>query len=168
VTRPGGLTAGAAVFGVCLAFWLLLSGHLTPLLLGLGVVSALVVTWLTRSLEAVSEALRVAPRFTLSYLPWLLKEIVVANLQVVRIILDPRLPIDPVLVRLRAPFRGELALTTLGNSITLTPGTVTLDVEGEELLVHALTRASAASLLDGAMAARVARACGDADPERAP
>jgi multicomponent Na+:H+ antiporter subunit E len=161
VTRPGRLSARGAVFGVCLAFWLLLSGHFTPLLLGLGIVSALVVTFLTRDLEAVSEALWVAPRFTLTYLPWLLKEIVVANLQVVRIVLDRRLPIDPVVVRLRAPVRSDLAVTTLGNSITLTPGTVTLDVEGPDLVVHALTRAGAVGLTEGSMAQRVARTFGD-------
>jgi multicomponent Na+:H+ antiporter subunit E len=155
------MMARAAVFGVCLAFWLLLSGHLTPLLVALGIVSALVVTLLTRDPEGVSEALRVAPRFALTYLPWLLKEIAVANLQVVRIVLDPRLPIDPVVVRLRAPLRSDLAVTTLGNSITLTPGTVTLDVEGSDLVVHALARAGALGLTEGSMVRRVARAFGE-------
>lgn len=58
----------------------------------------------------------------------------VANVQVARLVLDPRLPIDPVVVRYEAPFSGDLAITTLGNSITLTPGTVTLDVAGRALV----------------------------------
>jgi multicomponent Na+:H+ antiporter subunit E len=63
-------------------------------------------------------------------------------------------------VRLRVPFAGPLALTTLGNSITLTPGTVTLDVEGAELVVHALTAEAGADLLEGRMVRRVARVFG--------
>lgn len=141
-------------FAVCLAFWVLLSGHLEPLTLTLGVVSAAGVALLNRDLETLSDLVLAAPRFAV-YLPWLLKEIVVANLQVARLVLDPRLPIDPVVVRLRAPFSTDLALTTLGNSITLTPGTVTLDVEGSELTVHALTRAGVEALLEGSMARRV-------------
>jgi multicomponent Na+:H+ antiporter subunit E len=80
----------------------------------------------------------------------------VANIQVARLILDPRLPIDPVVFRLRPPFRGDLPLTALGNSITLTPGTVTVDVEDGDLLVHALTREGAAGLEEGTMVRRVA------------
>lgn len=148
------------VFGVCLGFWLVLSGHFDPLTVALGVVSALAVAWANRDVELLSGVTRSAAGFA-AYLPWLLKEIVVANVQVVRLILDPRLPIDPVVVRYRAPLASDLALTTLGNSITLTPGTVTLDVERNELTVHALTRDSADAVLEGSMARRVGHAYRD-------
>jgi multicomponent Na+:H+ antiporter subunit E len=142
------------VFSVCFAFWLALSGSLAPLPLVLGVASSAVVAWANRDLEMVSLAVRVAPRF-LAYVPWLLKEIVVANIQVARLVLDPRLPIDPVVVRFNTRLSTDLARTTFANSITLTPGTVTLDVEGSELVVHALTTAMA-DLAGGTMERRIA------------
>lgn len=148
--------AAGLVFTTCLGFWLLLSGHLAPFELGLGVVSAALVTVMNRGEERLSGAVRALPRLA-AYLPWLLKEIAVANVQVARVVLDPRLPIDPVVVRVEPGLAGDLALTTFGNSITLTPGTVTVDVEGRVLVVHALTRAGAEALVEGGMARRVAR-----------
>jgi multicomponent Na+:H+ antiporter subunit E len=149
-----------AVFAVGLGFWLLLAPHHTPLALGLGVAAAGLVAWANRDGEAVSEALAVAPRF-LGYLPWLLRAVAVANLEVVRLVLSPRLPVDPVVVRVGTALRGDLAVTALANSITLTPGTVTLDVGSGELVVHALTRAGAAEVAGGAMERRIARAFGE-------
>jgi multicomponent Na+:H+ antiporter subunit E len=137
-------------------FWLLLSGHYEPFYLALGALSSLAVAVTTRDLELATTALRVVPGF-LAYLPWLLVQIVKANIEVVRVVLDPRLPADPVVVRVTTPLRSPLGITTLGNSITLTPGTITLDVEGQELVVHALTRAGAGGVQSGAMDARIAR-----------
>jgi multicomponent Na+:H+ antiporter subunit E len=137
-------------------FWLVLSGHYDAFYSVVGALVAVGVAITTRDLELVSPALRVAPRFV-AYLPWLLKEIWKANLDVVRVVLAPSLPIDPVVVRITTPLRGDLALTTLGNSITLTPGTITLDVDGPDLVVHALTRGGAAGVEGGGMDARIAR-----------
>ena len=142
------------VFAVCFAFWLALSGSLAPLPLTLGVVSSAAVAWANRDLEMVSLAVRVSPRF-LAYIPWLLKEIVIANIQVARLVLHPRLPIDPVIVRFETRLGTDLGRTTFANSITLTPGTVTLDIEGSELVVHALTRGMA-DLAGGPMERRIA------------
>ena len=127
------------VFVGCFALWLVLSGHPTPLHLVQGALSAALVAYLNRDLELLSAFVRSSPRF-LVYVPWLLKEIVVANVQVVRIVLHPQLPVDPSVVRFRTRLTGDLALTTFANSITLTPGTITVDVEGSEVVVHALTR----------------------------
>lgn len=149
------MSATALVFSACLVFWVLLSGHLDPLSLALGAASAALVTAANRRDELLSAALRAVPRFV-AYLPWLLKEMTVASLQVAWLVVHPRLPIDPVVVRYTPPLRSDLALTTLGNSITLTPGTMTLDVEDTTLVVHALTPAGARSVLDGTMARRVA------------
>jgi multicomponent Na+:H+ antiporter subunit E len=150
------------VFSVCFAFWLALSGSLAPLPLTLGVVSSAAVAWANRDLEMVSLAVRVSPRF-LAYIPWLLKEIVVANLQVARLVLDPRLPIDPVIVRFETRLATDLGRTTFANSITLTPGTVTLDVEGSEFVVHALT-SGMSGLAGGAMERRIAAVFDEASP----
>ncbi len=154
------MRAFALVFSACLVLWLLLSGHASPLDLAMGVAASAFVAFANRDLEGVSEMLRWAPRL-LAYLPWLLKEIWIANLQVVRLVLDPALPVDPVVVRLRTRLSSDFARTALGNSITLTPGTITLDVDGDEFVVHALTRAGGADVVAGGMARRVGRMFGD-------
>jgi multicomponent Na+:H+ antiporter subunit E len=143
----------------CFAFWLALSGHWDPVHVGLGAAAAAVVTLLNRGERALTGMVRRLP-WLVAYGGWLLVEIVRANLQVARIVLDPRLPVDPVVVRVPAPSADDLVVATYANSITLTPGTVTLDVEDGELIVHALTPASAAGVTSGAMARRVGRAFG--------
>lgn len=149
------------LFVVCVLFWLVLSGHFTPLYIGFGIAAAGLVTWLNRREEIVSEVVRALPGLA-TYAPWLLWQIVQSNLQVARVVLHPRLPIDPAVVRVRTALRRDLAVATYANSITLTPGTVTVDIEGDELVVHALTRDSAAALADGEMGRRVGRVYGEA------
>ena len=151
---------------VLFALWVLLSAKLDPLHLGMGAACAAAVAVTTRPLLALPPALRTGAadpvtlrlvvRFLL-YLPWLLWQIVVASLQVARLVLHPRLPIEPRLVRIQTRNTLPLARLTLANSITLTPGTVTVDVAGDELVVHALTEANARALVDGGMETRVAR-----------
>ncbi|MBI2219004.1 MAG: Na+/H+ antiporter subunit E [Candidatus Rokubacteria bacterium] len=151
------------VFAIYFLLWLLLSGHFGPIEVGLGIVASAAVWMFTRDFEAWSSVLRVAPRF-MAYLPWLLKEIVLANFQVARVVLDPRLPIDPTVVPFRVPFHDDLTIATLANSITLTPGTVTLDVEGQELTVHSLLGPEAVAVCQGPMARRVGRVFGERMP----
>lgn len=127
--------------GILFAFWLLLSGHFEPLLLGLGVASVVLVVYLAARMQVVDDEgvpLHVAGRFSL-YLPWLMKEIFVANVNVARIILTPSLPISPIMVHFRASQETDLGRTIYANSITLTPGTITTGVEGQDLEIHALT-----------------------------
>lgn len=130
------------LFVVCFVLWLLLSGHWDAVHVGLGAAAAALVAWLNHGEEDVTPLAQALPRMAW-YVPWLLVEIVRANLAVMRIVLDPRLPIDPVVVRVSVPLPGALAVTTLANSITLTPGTITLDAEDGELTVHALEPGSA-------------------------
>ncbi|MGI9331061.1 MAG: Na+/H+ antiporter subunit E [Gammaproteobacteria bacterium] len=139
------------------AAWLLWSGLYKPLLLGLGVVSCLLVLYLSRRM-----ALTRAGVFTLGLLPgilgfwgWLFKEIVKSNLEVARIVLDPQLSMQPQVVEIEADTQLETGQAILGNSITLTPGTVTLDVFEGKLKVHCLTDAGAAALRAGDMNRRV-------------
>jgi multicomponent Na+:H+ antiporter subunit E len=144
------------LFVVCFVLWLLLSGHWDAVHVGLGAAASALVVWLNRGEEDVSRAAWALPRLAW-YVPWLLGQIVRANLAVVRIVLDPRLPIDPVVVRVRAPVREALAVATLANSITLTPGTITVEAGPGEFLVHALTREGAAGLEGSEMDRRVTR-----------
>ncbi len=127
--------------GLLLGFWLLLSGHYTPLLIGLGIGSTALVVYIALRMDVVDEEgvpLHVGGRFWM-YVPWLMKEIAVSNVEVARIILDPKLPISPVMVRFHASQQTDLGRAIYANSITLTPGTITTGVEGTEFEVHSLT-----------------------------
>ena len=145
--------------------WLLWSGHLEPLMLGYGAASCALVLWLALRMKLIDP--ESVPHHLLGgmllYIPWLLLEIAKANLHVARIILTPSLPIQPRVIRVKATQRSELGNAIFANSITLTPGTVALDVRGGSILVHALTDEAAAGLVDGAMDSRVSRlqAAGD-------
>jgi multicomponent Na+:H+ antiporter subunit E len=98
---------------------------------------------------------------SLTYLPWLLLEVVRSNLAVVRLILRLVLgfgsPVHSHLIRVKAGQSTELGRVIHANSITLTPGTITLDVRGEGFLVHALTRSAAEGVQEGEMDRRVSR-----------
>ena len=91
----------------------------------------------------------------LIYWCWLLKEIFVANIYVCRLILSPSMPISPTVIALRSSQSSDLARVIFANSITLTPGTVTIDVDGDITEVHALTIEAARSLLEGSMDGKV-------------
>lgn len=138
--------------------WLLWSGMYKPLLIGLGVVSCLLVLVLARRMGFFHRdvfSLHLVWRL-LPFWGWLGKELVVANIQVARIVLGRRLDISPTVIRLDALPEGPVGQAILGNSITLTPGTVTVDDHEGELLVHCLTREGAEALLEGEMNRRVA------------
>ncbi len=138
--------------------WLLWSGHTEPLLLVFGAVSVGIVIFLALRMDVIdaeSEPYQLGSR-PLLYVPWLLWEIAKANLHVARVILTPSLPVRPRLLRIRAEQKTDLGRVILANSITLTPGTVTLDVREGTLLVHALTAKSAEGLESGEMNRQVA------------
>lgn len=142
---------------VLYAFWLLLSGHLEAFLLAAGAASALAVVGLGQRMNLIDREghpVHLGPR-ALLYWPWLLVEIVKSAWEVSRIIVDPRLPISPTLVTFRPGQRTDLGRVILANSITLTPGTITIEASAREFLVHALTEAGAEALLSGQMDRRV-------------
>ena len=139
------------------AFWVLASGHLdNRLLLGLGAGSCVFVTWLSVRMKIVdgeSLPFHLLPRL-LFYLPWLIKEILLANLDVVLRILGIR-PVNPRLIELPASQKTTVGQVTYANSITLTPGTVSIRIRDRVILVHALSRQGADSLESGEMDRRV-------------
>lgn len=150
---------------VLFGFWLLLSGELDALHLTLGAATAAAVAAITEPLLMAPPAITATGAHPfkeyplgrlLAYLPWLVVQVVVSSLQVARLVLHPSLPIAPRIVRLAHPLPHNLARLTLANSITLTPGTVTIDVDGDEYLVHALTPDSARGLAPEAIPRRVA------------
>ena len=154
------MAGSLAVFFACFVTWLLLAGQFRAIDFVFAAAGAALVAFINRDLEQLSEVLWHGRRL-LAYMPWLLREVWLANLQVLKLVLAPSLPIDPVLVRVPARFSGDLARTVFANSITLTPGTITIEAGPDEFLVHALTRAAADDLVAGAMARRVGQVFGD-------
>jgi multicomponent Na+:H+ antiporter subunit E len=149
----------AALVLVLFAFWLLLSGIYTPFLVLAGLGASVAVALLARRMGAAdTEGHPVHLALgAFTYWPWLVKEIAVSGWQVTRIILDPRLPISPTLVRFVPGQASTVGLVVHANSITLTPGTITVEADDEGFLVHALTRAGAAGLAGSEMDRRVTR-----------
>lgn len=148
-------------FCILLLFWVLLSGQLDLWHLSWGMICTATVTYLSRDLLFkgrldLREKGKEAWRF-LKYLPWLLGQIFKANLHVARLALHPRMGelIDPHIIRFRTKLKKDLSLVTFANSITLTPGTITVLIDGDRLYVHAIDRPSAEAL-PGEMERRVA------------
>ena len=148
----------AGVFLALSAFWLLLSGLFTPFLLAAGAGCALAVLAFARRMDVVDHEghpIHLGWRAAVSYWPWLLREIVRSSWDVSRRILHPRLPISPTLVRFRPSQATPLGLVIHANSITLTPGTISVEVAPGEFFVHALTAEGAAGLAGSEMDRRV-------------
>lgn len=148
----------ASLFLFLALLWLLLSGKLEFLPIALGVVSCLFVVYTAKRMDVVDhEGHPLHIRFgrLLFYWGWLFKEIAKSNWAVARCILDPKLPISPMLLRVRADQLSDLGKVIYANSITLTPGTVSINVDHSAIEVHALTREGAAALEQGEMARRV-------------
>ncbi len=154
-------------FVVLFAFWLLLSGRYQAKYIIIGAISAALVTFLTNDLFYFALQRNELPgikarqvllqiwRFLL-YLPWLLLQIILANVQVAYLVLHPRMPIEPGLLLFRTKMRKGIAQVTLANSITLTPGTITASLEEGNYIIHNLKPPLASSLVEGTMQNRVA------------
>lgn len=146
-----------SLFAFLYLFWLLLSGFFTAFLLTAGAGSALAVVWFARRMDVVDaegHPIHMGPR-ALLYWPWLLKEIVKSAWDVSKIILDPKLPISPTLVRFKPTQKTDVGLVIHANSITLTPGTITIEAGADEFLVHGLTHSGAQGVIASEMDRRV-------------
>jgi multicomponent Na+:H+ antiporter subunit E len=144
---------------VLYGFWLLLSGYFTAFLMTVGAAAAIAVVALAQRMDLVDhEGLPIHLGWrVLTYWPWLIIEIVKSAWDVSKIILNPRLPISPTLIRVKTSQKTVVGVVTYANSITLTPGTISVEVSHGEILVHALTRESAAGLQSGEMDRRVTK-----------
>lgn len=150
------------LFVLLLGFWQVLSWRVDPLFFTLGVLSAALVTafsvWL---LEQVIGRREDQPPLSLGqlvlYLLWLLPRIFASGLAVARVVLDPRLSPEPGVVRFTTTLSSPAARTMLANSITLTPGTITLNVDDDAFTVHAFNVDAVTDLARAAMQGRIAR-----------
>ena len=139
-------------------FWVLLSGHFSPLLLGLGVASVTLTVFLATRMKVIdheSYPVHLSSK-TPAFIVYLLREIIVANIDVVKRIVTKRGEnISPQLIEVPVPQQSDLAKVIYANSITLTPGTVSILLEKDKVLVHALSKEGADELFGGNMAKQI-------------
>lgn len=148
----------AVVAFVLFALWLLFSGLYTPLLLSLGALSSVFVAWIAQRMglltpEADSTLLH--PLRCLGYIPWFAWQVAKSNVDVVLRILVPSKGISPRVLRVPSSQPSDLLRSVYANSITLTPGTISINVTDDVITVHALSREGAEELERGEMDARV-------------
>lgn len=156
----------ALTFAILFSLWLILSGQYDLFHLTLGVISCILVVLFSGDLlfqgSGVSEVVRLWFRMA-AYIPWLLYQIVLANLHILYVVLHPRMMdlIDPAIIRFHSRLRSELGLVVFANSITLTPGTITVYVSVDgDFQVHAIDKPSGEPL-PGEMEERIAKAMGE-------
>lgn len=158
---------GIILMVVMMGVWLAWSGIYEPLLITFGVISVVITVFVTGTLNSIDEEgqpLSIGVGMVW-YVPWLLKEIVVANIDVIKRILHPQLNdpiagiISPTWVKVKANQGSRLTESVFANSITLTPGTVSVDIGEDYVWVHALSKDGAESLADngGEMGALVCK-----------
>lgn len=152
----GVLPASAAVF----AFWLVISGSLAPADLLLGSALSLLLGWWSARFLWAGHAPQLSARQLLALLGYLLLfsgEIFRSAVHVARVVIDPRLPIEPQLIICRTGLQREISRVAFAHSVSLTPGTLTVDMDGGTFLVHCLDEESAARIVSGALERRIAR-----------
>ena len=138
-------------------FWFMLSGHTETLLIVLGILSTALSIFLSRRMDIIdheSYPFHLSARL-LRYYPYLAKEIIIANVDVIKRILKPGNSISPHVITIPVPQQTDLSKVIYANSITLTPGTVTMDLSSDEIKVHALSKEGATELQTGQMAQAV-------------
>lgn len=153
------MTRLLSVFVLTSCLWLLWSGLFKPLMLIFGLCSCLFVALIASGMQVVDRNERPLMIFIrlIGYVPWLIFEVVKSNIDVAKRIWHPHLPISPTIVTVKASQDTALGLVMHANSITLTPGTLSIDVEPGLIEVHALSADSIPELEGGEMDRRVAR-----------
>jgi multicomponent Na+:H+ antiporter subunit E len=155
------MRAVGIVSGVVILFlvWVLWGGLLKTPVLQLGIASSILVAWLSLRMDLPRPYLYTLnllyrlPRYWL----WLLLQMVVSNIQVLRLVLGPKASLNTTLIDIEALPRGNFGRALLGNTITLTPGTLTIAIDAKTITVHCLTEANARELAEGSMNRRVAQ-----------
>jgi multicomponent Na+:H+ antiporter subunit E len=151
--------AGWALPILLFLLWVLLSGKLDAFHLGTGVLVVVFVVWQKQGLPPLQAPGSPQLRFLrlVPYAGWLFWQMLLSAVQVARVVIHPSRHLDPQLIQFRVQHPSLVAGVILANSITLTPGTLTIELQEDRLVVHALTSRAAGDLLEGDMARRVAR-----------
>lgn len=159
-------TRFVATFIIMFGFWLLLSGHYDLFHIGIGVLCCGLVSHVSHDLLFANPRagdMRVIVKRFFIYVPWLLYQIVMSNLHVVRLALGPKSLIDPKIIQFKTKLESDISMVTLANSITLTPGTITVDVKDGVYYVHAVSKKVAEDLMTGEMEDKIAHIFMEAD-----
>jgi multicomponent Na+:H+ antiporter subunit E len=143
-------------------FWVLLSASFEWIHLGLGLIFSFAVAWLNSGHSPFVPKFRLWLRVFL-YLPWLFYKIVQSSLHLSKLILHPALPITPHMISVESKLRHHAAVVLLGNSITLTPGTITVEVDGSNLIVHAMDKNDEVAIKQ--MESKIANIFKDEEPD---
>ena len=137
-----------------LVLWIMLSGHYTLLQLSLGLLSVLIVTIISSRMNLIIFDQPILQLYFIKFIPygfWLMIEILKSNIDVCIRILNPKLPINPQLITVKSTQASNLAKVIYANSITLTPGTISIDLDGSKIEVHCLSNIGIDSLKTGVM-----------------
>lgn len=147
-------------------FWMLFSGKFDAFHLSLGVICCTLVAYLSHDLlfaNARAGDMRVVSARFIAYIPWLIYQIVLANLHVAGLVLRRKMPINPHVMKFKTKLETDISAVTLANSITLTPGTITMDIQDGVFYIHAIDQQVADDLNTGEMEDRVAHIFMEAD-----
>ncbi|BDX05249.1 Na+/H+ antiporter subunit E [Planctobacterium marinum] len=134
-----------------MVFWLLLSGHITSLMLSLEVISVVSVILLVHRLGMFDQETHPTnlilklPKF----LSWLIADLIMSNLQVVKLIWQPKPQLSPALLTVNMHQPGDMERVIYANSITVTPGTLTVDLQNDTITVHTLTEDMSTTIRSG-------------------
>lgn len=142
--------------------WVMLSASFDWFHLGLGLALSFFVAWINSGHSPFVPNFRLWGHILL-YLPWLFFKIMQSSLHVTKLILHPALPIDPKLIRVKTNLANPAAVVLLGNSITLTPGTITAEVDHDALIVHAMDDVSAKDVTTGLIESKIAQVFKDGE-----
>ena len=145
-------------------FWVLLSASFEWIHLGLGLICSFAVAWINSGHSPFVPKFRLWLRIIL-YLPWLFYKIIESSLQLTKLILHPALPIAPQLISVETKLRHRAAVVLLGNSITLTPGTITAEVDGNNLIVHSMDNVLSEDITSKQIESKIADIFKDEEPD---
>lgn len=140
--KPSKLRDTAVLFVTLMLFWLMLSGKLDTDVLIVGAVASLIIALLYRDGLSFFTEFRFTPQAMVAgfrYYGYFLRELFKSNLKMAAIVLSPSLPITPGIVKVRTRLKSRMGRLMLANSITLTPGTLTVEMAGEWLYIHCVT-----------------------------
>ena len=165
-SRKGKLQNIIVTFILLYAFWLMLSGKYDLFHMTLGVICTLIVSLITHDLLFANVRggdIRLTIGRFLLYIPWLLYQIVTSNFHVAKLVLKPNMSIDPKVIKFKTKLESDISWVALANSITLTPGTITMNIHDGEFFIHALDQKVADDLKSGEMEDRIAHIFMEAD-----
>ncbi len=160
------VTRFIATFIILVGFWLLLSGHYDLFHISIGILCCALVSQVSHNLLFANPRagdMRVIVKRFIMYIPWLLYQIVLSNFHVAYLALGPRRLIDPKIIKFKSKLESDISMVTFANSITLTPGTITVDVKDGVYYVHAVSKKVAEDLMTGEMEDRIAHIFMEAD-----